>query len=96
MDQETASELDSAAVTLAATSPIDRHVGAKVRTRRSLLGLRHDAFAAMIGATTEELRRHEVGECRIDARRLYRISRALDVQADFFFEGLFAQPLRSD
>jgi transcriptional regulator with XRE-family HTH domain len=46
----------------------------------------------MIGATVRDLQIFELGECRIDAKRLLQISRVLDVPASFFFDGITAAP----
>jgi transcriptional regulator with XRE-family HTH domain len=75
-------------MTVAASSPIDKHIGARIRMRRLLLGIQHEALAEMIGATIHELWKHEVGEKRIDAKRLFHIAHALKVPASYFFEEL--------
>ncbi|MBB4198072.1 hypothetical protein CCR94_04765 [Rhodoblastus sphagnicola] len=80
-------ELETPA-TATAINRIDRHIGARVRLRRLLMGIEHAALAQMIGATVPEVQRHEAGGSRIDAKRLFHICRALDVPASYFFEGL--------
>lgn len=79
-----------AAARLATVNRIDGHVGARLRLRRLLMGIEHAALAEMIGATIPEVRKHETGEARIHAERLFHISRALNVPASYFFEGLKA------
>jgi transcriptional regulator with XRE-family HTH domain len=93
MEQITARWLEVAPVTEAATGPIDRHVGARIRMRRLLIGMTRDAIAALVGATVFEIQKHEMGENRIDAKRLFRISRVLAVPASYFFEDMKPQAL---
>jgi transcriptional regulator with XRE-family HTH domain len=82
--------IEFAPVKSVAVNPIDKHVGARLRSRRLLLGIEHASLAEMIGATLHEVQKHEAGEIRIHAERLFHITRALNVTASYFFEGLTA------
>ena len=67
---------------------IDRHVGARMRERRILLGLTQQQIAELIGVTYQQAHKYEKGINRMAAGRLYRIAQALGVEVGYFFEGL--------
>ena len=69
-------------------SSIDRHVGARIRERRIMLGLSQQQMADMIGVTYQQAHKYERGINRISAGRLYEITRVLNVPIMYFFEGL--------
>lgn len=69
-------------------SAIDRHVGARIRERRIMLGLSQQQMADMIGVTYQQAHKYERGINRISAGRLYEITRVLNVPITYFFEGL--------
>ncbi|EHL96754.1 DNA-binding helix-turn-helix protein [Acetobacteraceae bacterium AT-5844] len=77
----------------------DRHVGARIRERRLMLGLSQQQLAAMIGVTYQQAHKYERGLNRISAGRLFEIGLVLDVPVSWFFEGLgedgATQPLGS-
>ncbi|MGM0422370.1 MAG: helix-turn-helix domain-containing protein [Pseudomonadota bacterium] len=70
------------------SSPVDAHVGAKLRTRRNLMGMSQDDLASQIDVTYQQVQKYENGMNRIGASRLYEISRVLKVAVGYFFEGL--------
>jgi len=65
---------------------IDRHVGARVREQRLLLGVSQQALAAKLGVTFQQLQKNERGVNRIASSRLVDLSNALDVPIQFFFD----------
>jgi transcriptional regulator with XRE-family HTH domain len=67
---------------------IDRHVGARIRERRVLLGLTQQQIAELIGVTYQQAHKYEKAMNRIAAGRLYTIAQALGVEVGYFFEGL--------
>ena len=67
---------------------VDRHVGARIRERRIMLGLSQQQMADMIGVTYQQAHKYERGINRISAGRLYEITRVLNVPIAHFFEGL--------
>jgi len=69
-----------------APNPIDAHVGARVRMLRLLSGVRLDALAETIGVSNFEMLNYELGDSRISALHLRRISQALKAPPSFFFE----------
>ena len=67
---------------------IDRHVGARMRERRIMLGLTQQQMAELIGVTYQQAQKYEKGTNRVAAGRLYHIAQALGVEVGYFFEGL--------
>src|SRR5438552_6340204 len=70
------------------TQDIDRHVGARVRERRIMLGLTQQQLADMIGVTYQQAHKYERGINRVSAGRLFEIRRVLGVPVAFFYEGI--------
>ena len=67
---------------------IDDDVGKRLRRRRRLLGLTQQSLAEAIGLRFQQIQKYECGANRITASRLYQLARALDVPANYFYEGL--------
>jgi transcriptional regulator with XRE-family HTH domain len=66
----------------------DRHVGARMRERRIMLGLTQQQMAELIGVTYQQAHKYEKGINRVAAGRLYSIAQGLGVEVSYFFEGL--------
>jgi transcriptional regulator with XRE-family HTH domain len=69
-------------------SPIDVHVGARVRLRRTLLGLSQEKLGEALGLTFQQVQKYERGVNRIGASRLFDLARVLDVPIGFFFDDM--------
>lgn len=67
-------------------NPVDVHVGARVRLRRTLLGMSQEELGKAIGLTFQQVQKYERGANRIGASRLWDLSRVLDCPMSFFFE----------
>lgn len=67
-------------------NPIDIHVGARLRQRRTLLGMSQGKLGDTVGLTFQQIQKYERGANRIGASRLYDLSRVLDVSIAYFFE----------
>jgi len=67
---------------------VDRHVGARMRDRRLMLGLTQQQMAELIGVTYQQAHKYEKGINRVAAGRLYKIAQALGADVSYFFEGL--------
>ena len=67
--------------------PVDIHVGTRLRTRRTLLGMSQERLAEAIGLTFQQVQKYEMGKNRISASRLYQFAQILDVSVSYFFEG---------
>jgi transcriptional regulator with XRE-family HTH domain len=70
-----------------APNPIDKHVGARVRMRRMMLGMSQEKLGNSLGLTFQQVQKYEKGTNRIGASRLQQISQILQVPVSFFFEG---------
>ena len=69
-------------------SPVDVHVGARVRIRRTLLRMSQTALGEAIGLTFQQVQNYERGTNRVSASRLYDLARVLDVPITHFFDDL--------
>ncbi len=69
-------------------SPVDVHVGARLRVRRTLLGMSQTTLGEAIGLTFQQVQKYENGANRILASRLFDLSRVLDVPVEYFFDGM--------
>ncbi len=69
-----------------AYNPIDVHVGARLRARRTLLGLSQAALGDAMGFSFQQMQRYESGSNRISASRLYDASKLLDIDISYFFD----------
>ncbi|NQW09271.1 MAG: helix-turn-helix transcriptional regulator [Alphaproteobacteria bacterium] len=69
-------------------NPIDVHVGARVRLRRTLLGMSQERLGDALGLTFQQVQKYERGANRIGASRLYDLAKALQVPIGFFFDDL--------
>ncbi len=69
-------------------NPVDVHVGARVRLRRTLLGMSQGKLGEAIGLTFQQVQKYERGTNRIGSSRLYDLSRVLDVPVAYFFEDM--------
>jgi|SRR6185437_15567010 len=77
------------------TQEIDRHVGARVRERRIMMGLTQQQLADLLGVTYQQAHKYERGINRVSAGRLYEVSQVLSVPISFFFDGLQDEVTRS-
>jgi len=68
--------------------PVDIHVGARVKLRRTLVGLSQMELGGAIGLTFQQVQKYERGSNRISASMLHRIAGALDVPVSFFFDAM--------
>ncbi len=69
-------------------SPIDVHVGSRIRLRRTLLGMSQERLGEALGLTFQQVQKYERGVNRVGASRLYDLSRVLDVPISFFFDDM--------
>ncbi len=69
-------------------SPVDVHVGARLRVRRTLLGMSQTTLGEAIGLTFQQVQKYENGTNRISASRLFDLARVLDVPIQHFFDDM--------
>jgi transcriptional regulator with XRE-family HTH domain len=77
-------------------SPVDLHVGSRVRLRRTLLGMSQEKLGNAVGLTFQQIQKYERGANRIGASRLFDISRVLDVPVQFFFDDMPVETVAED
>ena len=69
-------------------SPVDVHVGARLRQRRTLLGMSQTTLGDAVGLTFQQMQKYEKGTNRISASRLFDFARVLDVPIEYFFSDM--------
>ena len=69
-------------------SPVDVHVGARIRLRRTLLGMSQERLGDALGLTFQQVQKYERGANRVGASRLFDLSRILDVPISFFYDNM--------
>ena len=69
-------------------NPVDIHVGARVRTRRLLIGMNQETLARALGLTFQQVQKYEGGANRVSASRLSQIADILGVPISHFFSDL--------
>jgi transcriptional regulator with XRE-family HTH domain len=69
-------------------SPIDVHVGSRIRLRRTLLAMSQERLGDALGLTFQQVQKYERGVNRVGASRLFDLSRVLDVPISFFFDDM--------
>ena len=65
----------------------DRHVGMRIRMRRTVLGMSQERLGELLGITFQQVQKYEKGTNRVGAGRLIDIAKALNVPITYFFEG---------
>ena len=68
-------------------TPVDGHVGARIRARRLELGMSQKKLGESVSLTFQQIQKYERGANRIGSGRLYEFSRILGVTVSYFFEG---------
>ena len=71
--------------------PVDAHVGARVRLRRTMLGMSQEKLAQALGLTFQQVQKYERGTNRVGSSRLYELSKILDVPIQYFFAEMPAE-----
>ncbi len=69
-------------------SPVDGHVGIRIRLRRTLMGMSQERLGEALGLTFQQVQKYERGVNRVGASRLFDLSRVLDVPISFFFDDM--------
>lgn len=68
--------------------PVDIHVGKRLRSRRTILGMSQEDIGSAVGITFQQVQKYERGLNRIGSSRLYEFSTLLGVSISYFFEDL--------
>src|SRR5262249_26895896 len=72
---------------------VDVHVGARMRQRRTLLGMSQSKLGDAVGLTFQQIQKYERGTNRIGSSRLFEFAKVLDVPVSHFFEEMPANAL---
>ncbi len=67
---------------------VDVYVGRRLFERRRALQLTQAELGRMVGVAFQTIQKYECATTRISAARLWRLSRAMGVTLDYFFDGL--------
>ena len=67
--------------------PVDRFVGARIRTGRQAAKMSQEKLANVLGLSFQQVQKYESGKNRIAPSRLALIAATLDVPVSYFFEG---------
>ena len=67
-------------------TPIDIHVGQRVRMRRTILGITQEKLAHVIGVSFQQVQKYERGVNRMGSSRLYDMANVLNVPVQYFFD----------
>jgi transcriptional regulator with XRE-family HTH domain len=67
---------------------VDVHVGARIRLRRTLMGMSQERLGDALGLTFQQVQKYERGVNRVGASRLFDLSRILDVPISFFYDNM--------
>lgn len=68
--------------------PVDTFVGKRLRQRREMRGLPQKELAKALGISFQQVQKYESGANRISASKLWELCCVLDVEPDYFFEGI--------
>jgi transcriptional regulator with XRE-family HTH domain len=69
-------------------STLDCYIGTLVKTRREQLGISQLALAETLGLSFQQVQKYERGLNRISAGRLFELSKILQVDIQWFFQGM--------
>ena len=68
-------------------SPIDAHVGSRLRIRRIERGMSQEKLGEAFGLTFQQVQKYEKGMNRMGSSRLQHAADILGVPVSYFFEG---------
>ena len=68
--------------------PIDAYVGSRLKARRQGMRMSQTKLGEVTGVSFQQIQKYENGMNRIGAGNLYKFSKALDVNVEYFFEGV--------
>jgi transcriptional regulator with XRE-family HTH domain len=66
--------------------PVDSHVGARVRQRRTMLGMNQFKLGDAVNLSFQQIQKYEQGSNRISSSRLFEFAKVLRVPVSYFFD----------
>ena len=70
------------------STPVDMHIGGRMRLRRTMLGLSQESLGDSLGLTFQQVQKYERGANRIGAGRLLQLANILGVSISCFYDEL--------
>lgn len=74
-----------------ASHAVDVHVGARLRQRRTLLGMSQTKLGDSVALTFQQIQKYERGSNRMGSSRLFEFAKVLDVPVSYFFDEMPAK-----
>jgi transcriptional regulator with XRE-family HTH domain len=74
------------------TPDLDRHIGARLRERRILLGMTQQDLGNLIGLTPQQVHKYETGQDSITVARLWALAGELGAGVNYFFHRMGEEP----
>lgn len=66
---------------------INQHIGKRIKLARISLGMTQERLSAYLGITFQQVQKYENGKNRVSAGSLLLISKFLNIDISYFFEG---------
>ena len=73
--------------------PVDSHVGARVRQRRTMLGMKQFTLGDAVNLSFQQIQKYEQGSNRVSSSRLFEFAKVLGVPVSYFFDEMPANAL---
>lgn len=67
---------------------IGDHIGARIRKRRTELGMTQEQLGHALGVSYQQIQKYETAANRVSAGRLYELARECRVDIAYFFDGI--------
>jgi transcriptional regulator with XRE-family HTH domain len=77
-------------------TPVDAHVGRRIRDKRIALDMSQTALAQACRITFQQVQKYEKGGNRVSASRLWQLCAILGVEITYFFDGLTPHKLTKE
>ena len=75
---------------------VDWAIGRRIRIRRKLLGLSRPQLASYLGVSSQQIQKYEAGMTSLKASKLLQVAKALQVDANWFFDQEFLDDDQKD
>jgi len=72
--------------------PVDSHVGARIRERRTLLAMNQLKLGDAVNLSFQQIQKYEQGSNRVSSSRLFEFAKVLRVPVSYFFEEMRRTP----
>jgi transcriptional regulator with XRE-family HTH domain len=66
---------------------LDTHIGQRIRMRRLLLNITLCEIASQIKVSYQQIQKYEKGINRVSASLLYELSKILNINIEYFYDG---------